>query len=201
MVVLPELVIPQLQPVFLMNRRTFNREASSRIYSPYVFAIGQLLGEIPYSVLCALIYWVLMVGLLTTNHWARLSVFFTGLSNTLRSRISWHKWHRLPVPCHLDHGTVCRVTRSTDRVDYAKHPDRFPLHTAHLDHSEQHVWGDNPLPYAQQVLESLAISVESFHPNGGGNSGNRASVCPRLVLSCYLCAKWFRQWVEDHVQV
>lgn len=60
-VVLPGLVIPQLEPIFLMNRRTFIREASSRIYSPYVFAIGQLLGEIPYSVLCALIYWVLMV--------------------------------------------------------------------------------------------------------------------------------------------
>ncbi|KAJ3512950.1 hypothetical protein NLJ89_g3230 [Agrocybe chaxingu] len=32
-----------------------------RIYSPYVFAIGQLIGEIPYSVLCGVLYWVLMV--------------------------------------------------------------------------------------------------------------------------------------------
>ena len=40
----------------------FIREASSRIYSPYVFAIGQLLGEIPYSTLCAILYWVLMVS-------------------------------------------------------------------------------------------------------------------------------------------
>ena len=38
-----------------------NLEASSRIYSPYVFAIGQLLGEMPYSILCAVLYWVLMV--------------------------------------------------------------------------------------------------------------------------------------------
>jgi len=60
-VVLPGLVIPQLEPVFLMNRRTFIREASSRMYSPYVFAIGQLLGEVPYSVICAIIYWVMMV--------------------------------------------------------------------------------------------------------------------------------------------
>ncbi|KAI0273384.1 pleiotropic drug resistance ABC transporter [Gloeopeniophorella convolvens] len=59
--ILPGLIIPQLEPVFLNNRRTFIREASSRIYSPYVFAIGQLLGEIPYSVLCAIIYWVIMV--------------------------------------------------------------------------------------------------------------------------------------------
>ena len=31
------------------------------MYSPYVFAIGQLLGEIPYNFLCSLLYWVLMV--------------------------------------------------------------------------------------------------------------------------------------------
>ncbi|KAI0321644.1 ABC-2 type transporter-domain-containing protein [Amylostereum chailletii] len=55
-IILPGLVIPQLEPIFLMNRK-----ASSRIYSPYVFAIGQLIGEIPYSILCAVIYWVLMV--------------------------------------------------------------------------------------------------------------------------------------------
>jgi len=45
----------------VMNRRIFFRESSSRIYSPYVFAIGQLIGEIPYSIVCAVFYWVLMV--------------------------------------------------------------------------------------------------------------------------------------------
>ncbi|THH06687.1 hypothetical protein EW146_g9533 [Bondarzewia mesenterica] len=55
------LVVPQLEPVFINNRRIFIREASSKIYSPYVFAVGQLLGEIPYSILCAILYWVLMV--------------------------------------------------------------------------------------------------------------------------------------------
>lgn len=50
----------------------FIREASSRIYSPYVFAIGQLLGEIPYSTLCAILYWVLMVCPLMSTR-ARIS--------------------------------------------------------------------------------------------------------------------------------
>jgi ATP-binding cassette subfamily G (WHITE) protein 2 (SNQ2) len=36
-------------------------ESSSRIYSPYVFAIGQLLGEMPYSIVSGILYWVLMV--------------------------------------------------------------------------------------------------------------------------------------------
>ncbi|KIJ66534.1 hypothetical protein HYDPIDRAFT_86385 [Hydnomerulius pinastri MD-312] len=61
LVVLPAIVMTQLEPLFIFNRRIFIREASSRIYSPYVFAIAQLLGEIPYSILCAFVYWVLMV--------------------------------------------------------------------------------------------------------------------------------------------
>jgi hypothetical protein len=36
-------------------------ESSSRMYSPFVFAIGQLLGEIPYNILCGILYWVLLV--------------------------------------------------------------------------------------------------------------------------------------------
>ncbi|KAF5312934.1 hypothetical protein D9619_002752 [Psilocybe cf. subviscida] len=60
-VVLPAIVMSQIEPLFLMNRRIFIRESSSRIYSPYVFAIGQLIGEIPYSIICGVLYWVLMV--------------------------------------------------------------------------------------------------------------------------------------------
>ncbi|KAF9010854.1 ABC-2 type transporter-domain-containing protein [Cyathus striatus] len=60
-VVLPAIVMSQIEPLFLMNRRIFIREASSRIYSPYVFALGQLIGEIPYSILCSIVYWVFMV--------------------------------------------------------------------------------------------------------------------------------------------
>ncbi|KAM5536016.1 hypothetical protein V8D89_010274 [Ganoderma adspersum] len=59
--VLPAIVMGQLEPMWILNRRVFIREASSRIYSPYVFAIAQLLGEMPYSLLCAVLYWVLMV--------------------------------------------------------------------------------------------------------------------------------------------
>ena len=40
---------------------TFIRESHSRIYSPEAFALSQLISELPYSVLCAVLYWVLMV--------------------------------------------------------------------------------------------------------------------------------------------
>ncbi|RDB26527.1 ABC transporter G family member 11 [Hypsizygus marmoreus] len=55
-IVLPALVMSQIEPLFIANRKS-----SSRIYSPYVFAIGQLIGEIPYSIICGIVYWVLMV--------------------------------------------------------------------------------------------------------------------------------------------
>ncbi|VDB90213.1 unnamed protein product [Peniophora sp. CBMAI 1063] len=59
--ILPAILMSQIEPMFLFNRRVFIREASSRIYSPEVFAISQLLGEMPYSILCAICYWVLLV--------------------------------------------------------------------------------------------------------------------------------------------
>lgn len=40
---------------------TFNREASSGIYSPYVFAISQLAAEIPYNIICGTLFWALLV--------------------------------------------------------------------------------------------------------------------------------------------
>ncbi|KAJ6623061.1 ABC-2 type transporter-domain-containing protein [Mycena sp. CBHHK59/15] len=59
--ILPAIVMSQIEPMFLMNRRIFIREASSRIYSPFVFAISQTISEVPYSIICAIVYWVLMV--------------------------------------------------------------------------------------------------------------------------------------------
>jgi hypothetical protein len=77
-------------------------ESSSRIYSPYVFAIGQLIGEIPYSIICGVLYWVLMVSfpclpyLIITNQWL-------GLSNGLWSGQRGHKWHWIPTADHHFH--------------------------------------------------------------------------------------------------
>lgn len=45
--------------MFIMGRNTFIREASSKMYSQPIFAIGQLAAEMPYSVLCAVVYFLL----------------------------------------------------------------------------------------------------------------------------------------------
>ena len=58
---MPAILQAQLTPLWIMNRMTFIREYHSRIYSAEAFAIAQLVSEIPYSILCAVLYWVLMV--------------------------------------------------------------------------------------------------------------------------------------------
>ncbi|KAH9966146.1 ABC-2 type transporter-domain-containing protein [Russula dissimulans] len=59
--VLPSILLNQILPVFMANRGIFIREFSSGMYSPEVFAIAQLLGELPYSTLCASVYWIIMI--------------------------------------------------------------------------------------------------------------------------------------------
>ncbi|KAG8930788.1 hypothetical protein FRC02_003660 [Tulasnella sp. 418] len=58
--ILPAIVVTQIEPSFIFNRMTFIREASSSMYSPGVFAVGQLIAEAPYSIICGILYWVLM---------------------------------------------------------------------------------------------------------------------------------------------
>jgi ATP-binding cassette subfamily G (WHITE) protein 2 (SNQ2) len=59
--VMPAIIQAQLTPLWVLNRMIFIREHHSRIYSAEAFAIGQLVSEIPYSALCGILYWVLMV--------------------------------------------------------------------------------------------------------------------------------------------
>ena len=58
---MPAIIQAQLTPLWVLNRMIFVREYHSRIYSAEAFAIAQLVSEIPYSILCAVLYWVLMV--------------------------------------------------------------------------------------------------------------------------------------------
>ncbi|KAJ7922816.1 pleiotropic drug resistance ABC transporter [Mycena leptocephala] len=59
--ILPAIIMSQIEPLYIFNRRIFIREASSRIYSPFVFAISQTISEIPGSIVCGIVYWALMV--------------------------------------------------------------------------------------------------------------------------------------------
>ncbi|KAI9507719.1 ABC-2 type transporter-domain-containing protein [Russula earlei] len=59
--VLPSILLNQILPVFMTNRGGSALGYSAGMYSPEVFAIAQLLGELPHSVLSAFVYWVIMI--------------------------------------------------------------------------------------------------------------------------------------------
>ena len=58
---MPAIIQAQLAPFWVLNRTIFVCEHHSRIYSSKAFAIAQLVSEIPYSISCTILYWVLMV--------------------------------------------------------------------------------------------------------------------------------------------
>lgn len=58
LVVLLPLILAQVQPMFIMARNTYLREASSKMYSPVAFGVAQTIAEMPYSILCAVAWFL-----------------------------------------------------------------------------------------------------------------------------------------------
>ncbi|SCZ91281.1 BZ3500_MvSof-1268-A1-R1_Chr1-2g01305 [Microbotryum saponariae] len=58
--VLPAIIISQVEPMYIMSRSTFVRESSSGMYSQVVFAMSQLAAEMPYSIMCAVGFFLLL---------------------------------------------------------------------------------------------------------------------------------------------
>ncbi|GAA6026255.1 hypothetical protein JCM10207_007194, partial [Rhodosporidiobolus poonsookiae] len=58
--VIPAIIMSQVEPTFILARMTFLRAASSKMYSPVVFAMGQLAAEMPYSILCSVVFFLLL---------------------------------------------------------------------------------------------------------------------------------------------
>lgn len=56
--VLPALVISQAEVMFHIKRAIFFREQSSKMYSPFTFASSMVLAEMPYSILCAVVFFL-----------------------------------------------------------------------------------------------------------------------------------------------
>ncbi|KXX73602.1 ABC transporter G family member 11 [Madurella mycetomatis] len=56
--VLPALIISQIEVMYHVKRALFFREQSSKMYSSFVFAISLLVAEIPYSILCAVCFFL-----------------------------------------------------------------------------------------------------------------------------------------------
>ncbi|KAJ5673157.1 CDR ABC transporter [Penicillium longicatenatum] len=56
--VLPALILQQVEPRFDMARLIFYRESASKTYSQFAFALSMVLAEIPYSLLCAVCFYL-----------------------------------------------------------------------------------------------------------------------------------------------
>ncbi|KKF94252.1 ABC transporter G family member 11 [Ceratocystis platani] len=56
--VLPALIITQVEVMYHVKRALFFREASSKMYNSIVFAMSIVIAEIPYTVLCAVVFYI-----------------------------------------------------------------------------------------------------------------------------------------------
>lgn len=56
--VLPALILAQVEPKYDMARLIFYREQSSKMYSQFAFALSMVVAELPYSILCAVGFFV-----------------------------------------------------------------------------------------------------------------------------------------------
>ncbi|KAI5464881.1 ABC-2 type transporter-domain-containing protein [Mariannaea sp. PMI_226] len=56
--VLPALIITQVEVMFHIKRALFFREASSKMYSAFTFAVSIIAAEMPYSILCAVAFYL-----------------------------------------------------------------------------------------------------------------------------------------------
>ncbi|OBT64275.1 hypothetical protein VE03_06825 [Pseudogymnoascus sp. 23342-1-I1] len=56
--VLPAIVLSQVEPKYAISRTIFYREASSKMYSQFAFATSLIVAEMPYSILCAVAFFL-----------------------------------------------------------------------------------------------------------------------------------------------
>ncbi|KAI1777392.1 ABC-2 type transporter-domain-containing protein [Hypoxylon cercidicola] len=56
--VLPALVMPQVELMFVIKRAIFFREQLSKMYSTFTFTLAMVIAELPYSILCSVVFFL-----------------------------------------------------------------------------------------------------------------------------------------------
>ncbi|KAJ5089116.1 hypothetical protein N7532_007800 [Penicillium argentinense] len=56
--VLPAIILQQVEPKYDLSRLIFYRESASKTYSQFAFALSLVLAELPYSILCAVCFFL-----------------------------------------------------------------------------------------------------------------------------------------------
>lgn len=58
--VIPAIIMAQIEPFWIMARSTWIREETSKTFSGTVFAVTQLISELPYAIVCSTAFFVLL---------------------------------------------------------------------------------------------------------------------------------------------
>ncbi|KAI0477784.1 ABC-2 type transporter [Xylariaceae sp. FL0804] len=56
--VLPALIMPQVEVMFVIKRAIFFREQLSKMYSSFTFTLAMIIAELPYSILCSVLFFL-----------------------------------------------------------------------------------------------------------------------------------------------
>ncbi|RMZ85272.1 hypothetical protein DV738_g374, partial [Chaetothyriales sp. CBS 135597] len=56
--VIPALILAQVEPMYDMSRLIFYRESAAKAYKPFPFAFAMVCAEMPYSILCAVFFFI-----------------------------------------------------------------------------------------------------------------------------------------------
>ncbi|XXG95582.1 hypothetical protein Hte_001849 [Hypoxylon texense] len=56
--VLPALLMPQVELMFVIKRAIFFREQLSKMYSTFTFTLAMVVAELPYSILCSVVFFL-----------------------------------------------------------------------------------------------------------------------------------------------
>ncbi|KAI0198206.1 ABC-2 type transporter [Astrocystis sublimbata] len=56
--VLPALLLPQVELMFIIKRAIFFREQLSKMYSSFTFTLAMVIAELPYSILCSVLFFL-----------------------------------------------------------------------------------------------------------------------------------------------
>lgn len=168
----------QIEPLFISNRRIFIREASSRIYSPYVFAIAQTISEIPGSIgkcfsffysrvlriLCSLWDYILGTHGVPPGLWKGCVLTLTIPPPRLHlPRRGGNQRHWFPTLDHTNYDALRSELRSITRRHQPKCAGCCIIQSIH-DACPHDVLRCNNTACEQLVLVDLAVSTRAVHP-------------------------------------
>jgi len=119
--VLPALILAQVEPKYDLSRLIYYREAASKTYKQLPFAVSMVLAEMPYSLLCAVGFFVTIYYPAGFDIRCKCVVFVKTVKHTDHTGI-YSEPRRLLLPHHPGHRALLRHPR----------PDHLRPHAQHL---------------------------------------------------------------------